>query len=265
MADNQADDAPKEKPSESKPFTAVRWWENYLVRYFVGTAVGAVIILYFADPSLALLRSSILKSGKEAGEFSSLNLVILTGMGLAYCYGASAPMLSLHAVRAHLDLIQLKPKWGFWSLTTLCAVGMWAALVFAFSFNWFSKESLSLSLFCLVATVQITLISGAHLTRYARVENFYRRLSGVRARDDRKTGEYVESYRHLREHSNAYAIIVLELILAVALAMTRRNWQRMVVLLLWLGPPAYCWLIATVLEVRFAVSPDHPTEAAHSE
>jgi hypothetical protein len=165
-------------------------------------------------------------------------------------------MLSLHTVRAQIDFVQLKPKMLFWVLTVLCTLGLWASLALLFSVNWHSNEFWNLSLFSLVATVQITLLVAAHLAKYSRVENFYRSLSTVRAREERRIAQYVESYRHLREHSNAYAIIVLELILAAALAITHTTWERILIILLWLVPPAYCWAIATMLEVRFAENPD---------
>jgi hypothetical protein len=77
LPEAKSDSSIKDKSPESKALATVRWWENYLVRYFVGTAVGAAIILYFADPSLILLRNSVLRSGKETVD-GGLNLITLT-------------------------------------------------------------------------------------------------------------------------------------------------------------------------------------------
>ena len=106
--------------------------------------------------------------------------------------------------------------------------------------------------FVLVFGVQLAAIGKAYIDKFARITVFYWKLSGARASKEREVPEYVESYRHLREHSNAYAILILELLLAPVLALTQEPWQLVPVALLWLLPPACCWLIATVLEVRLA-------------
>ena len=48
----------------------------------------------------------------------------------------------------------------------------------------------------------------------ARVIVYYRGLAKARAKPHESIAEYVQSYRHLREHGNAFVIVGLELVLA---------------------------------------------------
>ena len=60
--------------------------------------------------------------------------------------------------------------------------------------------------------------------------------------------KYVESYRHLREHGNAFFIALLELLLGVALFYSPVPWG--VILMLWIFPTAGVWLFGTLLDNR---------------
>lgn len=245
-----------EPPQKEKPFTSVRWWENYVVRYFVGSVVGSAIILFLLDPSLEILKQSIFHSDSKNVEAKDLNVLMLAALGLAYCYFASAPMLTIHATRAQLGLVEMNPRWrrrGF----IICTVAAFAiSLKYLFRVEWRTMACLELLLFSLVVGVQAALLVEAHWQKFKLIQEFYRNLSTQRAKaeNDRVAKEYVESYRHLREHGNAYAIIVLELILALALASVSTSWQKVLILFLWVAPAGYCWLIPTLLEARFAQS-----------
>jgi hypothetical protein len=61
--------------------------------------------------------------------------------------------------------------------------------------------------------------------------------------------QYVESYRHLREHANAFSIILMEIVLAFVLAsLPGRMWA--VLVLVWIAPASFCWLLGTELEAK---------------
>jgi hypothetical protein len=90
----------------------------------------------------------------------------------------------------------------------------------------------------------------AHLAKFASVKKFYLDLGKARSVDHRRS-EYVETYRHLREHSNAYAILVLELLLAVVLANAHTRKTLGLLLIIWLLPAVYCWFVGTLLEFVF--------------
>ena len=77
----------------------------------------------------------------------------------------------------------------------------------------------------------------------------------------------VGSYRDLREHGNAFAIILLEMLFGAILSGLVHGMATvvypdyllpavLVVLGLWIGPAALVWAIATRLEIDFANTPN---------
>lgn len=82
-----------------------RWWESYLVRYFLGFVVGAICIASIVGYS-GLVPGSIF-IGNEAQrvvanepKYGVTSIVIAVALlGLAYCYVASTPITVLHAGR----------------------------------------------------------------------------------------------------------------------------------------------------------------------
>lgn len=98
------------------------------------------------------------------------------------------------------------------------------------------------------------------------VFNRYLHLSAKRA--SAKT-DIVESYRHLREHGNSFAIVIFELVLACVLISVNATVQRVIgsghghaqevavivvdlaVLAIWIAPAALVWQLASNIESEF--------------
>lgn len=73
-----------------------RWWDKYYVRYFVGTVYAVPLLV-------ALQKDAIPDSAiSHLPEDKWVNAAVITAAGLAFCYLASAPVLLLHTLRAHL-------------------------------------------------------------------------------------------------------------------------------------------------------------------
>src|SRR5581483_9438366 len=196
-----------------------RWWEYYFIRYSFGTVIGAALIFLLADSiePLKKLMSTVLADPKNVG---TKDLTILAASGFVYCYVASAPMLALHAMRIQLfaildtkpaqrshntdELLGVEFSWIFAILPATLVLALLAGLSYLFSQNW-HRSLLGLISFSLVVFCQMTLILSAHRDDFIKIRRFYRRLTN--ARSSEKSEEYVESYRHMREHSNAYSII----------------------------------------------------------
>lgn len=232
-----------------------KWWEYYAVRYFVGTVVGSVIVaLLNSEPGSPFEGYlTVLDSSKEA---SFLGVGLLAALGFAFCYVGSAPVLTLHATRAHLRATSVKDSPYKFSL----AVGASVLIAVLALWKFLPPEAAITS--GLVIGLQIGLVLVALLTRLAAVEEFYRGLATVRAKgmpkkDDPPTpgSEYVTSYRHLREHGNAFLIVLLEGLLAYTLLHSPSRVCAGIVLLLWLLPAASVWIIGTVLEARLISKP----------
>lgn len=232
-----------------------KWWEYYAVRYFVGTVVGAVIVA-FLNGHAGSPYEGRLALGGDSREATFLGVGLVAALGFAYCYIASSPVLTLHATRAHLRLSVLKSNWLGYAACLVVAVG---AAVFA---AWQILPPLAAVGTGLIVGFQIGLVLLALLTKFSVIETFYRKLAAARAKAMRKEDEqpsagleYLTSYRHLREHGNAFMIVVLEGVLAHALFHLPSATCAFYFIAIWLLPATLAWLLGTVLESRFVSTP----------
>src|SRR5690349_4230254 len=103
MSDEKESEKKEPKPEDGNKVgeKTNRWWEQYYVRYFVGTIVGIAVLMAVIDHSLFWEFRTLRVTGQ-----SELwkEVAALTAAGLAYCYVASVPVLTLHAVRGVFDL-----------------------------------------------------------------------------------------------------------------------------------------------------------------
>lgn len=118
---------------ENKKKQDNRWWEFYFVRYFVGTAIGAIIVLF-----LAMSESTIISQGTVTTIFKSLKpekfesgyILVLATVGLAFCYVASSPILVLHATRGCLLKIQVRSNWRLFLIFTFIVIVIASAQIY---------------------------------------------------------------------------------------------------------------------------------------
>jgi hypothetical protein len=90
----------------SAPGDTGRWWENYLVRYFMPSIAGIGIVSWILNiqPSL----KPVLFFGSQTTSLDAPALTLLILYGNLFCYIASFPILCFHATRV-LDFAG--PKW----------------------------------------------------------------------------------------------------------------------------------------------------------
>lgn len=257
MKQKAEEDDQGRKPSDS------RWWEFYFVRYFVGTALGAIVVLFLAlaDSPVADSQGAlaeILKTLKPE-KFESGYVAVLTTVGLAFCYVASAPILVFHALRGSLLKVRARANWKSLSifssvvalLSLIQSVALWSAMEINEQ-SWRTPEFLAGVVFLfsssLIFVAQVFLLWMSMYGKEKDSFEYYDRLVKKRASRSVTASEYVESYRHLREHGNAFFIALLELLLGAALFYSPMPWA--VVLMLWVLPAAGVWAFATMLESR---------------
>lgn len=222
------------------------WWEQYYVRYFVGTAVAIPLLILLAQKSdwkIALSEFSAPAWLDAAG--------VATG-GLAFCYLASTPILTLHMARS-----------AFWKKAPLFQVVAVLLAILAITSAIYvlqpsppvveeEQQFLLLVPFLVVTALQVLgLLTFAFPRGLKASKKFYVSLAKSRASaaPDTIQAEYVESYRHLREHGNAVSIVTMELILALALYATAGSVRSTcLVLFTWLLPSVFAWFVGTWLE-----------------
>lgn len=282
-----------------------RWWEYYLVRYFVGTIVGTLIVIHISTQSDSFLHNVLYEKLKtETDKNIEVSSLILYGfVGLTFCYLASAPILLLHALRSNLegniyanykkfqenlkklkqydpfldppelsaqDIIEIKRKKKIRCYTnfSILVVIIIIAVTWFFSvtsgnlrFDWilFLKEHWAKSAFwkvtlgiisvIIIFSVQIWYISYQLMRR--DIFKFYKLLAYKRARQVGALQSYIESYRHLREHGNAFFIVFFELILGFIYSTVSSVTTAFVYTLLWIIPACVVWFIGSYLEMKF--------------
>ncbi len=230
-------------------------WNYYFLRYGAGTIIGAALIWLVANHGemigCSFFQNLLPKNSIGAAEFGGTT--VLATLGFAFCYIASAPGLVFHCSRGVVgsdNKVKLFCVIGLPFI--LSAIATWTFLKFftceipkIFSCNSYIF-GISLTAFCAVMLWQIFLII---TVIFSPEENrkFYKELTEKRVPDD-KIKEYVESYRHIREHANAFEIIFLEIVLASTLiSFPHFSW---VILTFWILPSAFCWIVGTMLEKR---------------
>jgi hypothetical protein len=241
---NTSSQAPKE-PKEN----AGHWWEVYFIRYFVGTVVGAAILLYLNKSEHSALKEFIMPGVVDVSKLEPQLLVLLGTVGLTYCYVASAPVLVLHAARASLlpGLSKILNPWliGATALALVIAV-VCAALTDA------RVTILSLTALFLVLALQLIPLFLVTRTQGEAGHKYYMKIAEARADTKPYRQEYKESYRHLREHGNAFLILLFEAVLGVILAGSTSSAMALIILIVWVLPAAFIWVYGCILEYRYA-------------
>jgi hypothetical protein len=236
---------PKDKSKDSG--AGARWWDQYYVRYFVGTVLGVAIIFVLREK--AALHRDFEKIVPPLKDVTGWQLSALISVGLAYCYVASAPVLTLHAIRGGLGM--KTPKCPIFLGLFLAAFAGVPLLVWGMS-RWFASGSaLGVALATVIVLAQIIAVAIAQGKDFKNIEIFYDGLVKARYEAKKEGTDYPDSYRHMREHGNAMLIVILEILLGAILATIDSPTAFVIVLIGWLIPAAYVWVIGSMLEGYF--------------
>lgn len=243
--------------AEKKPATDNKWWEFYFVRYFVGTVVGSAILLYLNSATTSSLKGLIMPGVTDATQLDAQKLALLASVGLAFCYVASAPVLVLHATRG--IFLNNASKWYRISVCLAVCFTVFSAVVAYCVWPSIGRKSIVVaSLFILVFLMQAILLVFSLLRGGDCAHSYYLNLVRARSHDSEAARQYVESYKHLREHGNAFFILLFEVVLGIVLTAAPTPQLAFISLLLWILPAAFVWFIGTVLEYRFSTSTPPP-------
>lgn len=239
-----------------------RFWEFYALRYSVGAVLGAIILFFLVQKNKALSALIFVKPGEP---IDLVQVGIFFGVGLVYSYMASAPILVLHAGRFSISKGPL-PFLSIERISSAIRVVACANLALIFSLIsslkglpniWFSAV---VFLACNILISQIFIVVKCILQR-DKLYCFYRNLA--KKRKD-ASGGLVDSYRHLREHGNAFGIVLCEIILGVFMFaapaymsfVSPGSYEDIysvmgiltVVVMLWITPASLVWLVGTIIE-----------------
>jgi hypothetical protein len=255
-----------------------RWWEFYFVRYALGTVFGVLIVRFLAGHGLNIP----FPDGAVTEIANPEGMPLLLAYGLAYCYLASAPILLFHAARFGMQRKGVPWRTILFALLSTAAMLIWLYKVpnlQAASERFVLAAGVTLVFVIFILLSQLWAIY-LGTTRAREMWAFYVRLDKNRRIKANK--ELVDSYRHLREHGNAFSVVMLEMLLGAALYFATRISifpaailpdcaiansqcnatdsiaviQSFVLLLLWILPAASVWGIGCYLEAQFADDPN---------
>lgn len=244
-----------------------RWWEQYLVRYLVPAlaGIGILVFLYQRADTSTLHRSidALLKISPE------WELAIWFGLGSLYAYIASLPVLVWHATRSLAQRPDLHNKtlgvaFALLLMTgALCATPAFTttgaglaptlAVLITFGFAGLQIWRLCLTYFCI------------RQPYFGSVNAYQYLLKVTRARQLPANKEFVDTYRHQREHGNVPVILLTQLFLAMLLYVIhsdkeptgREHALALLILTLWCAPGVLVYAASQSLEFRLSGAQRH--------
>ncbi len=270
MAD--AEEGKKESSGKEEKSGSGKWWEFYFVRYALGTVFGILIIRFLASHGLDIP----FPKGEVEEIAKPESIPLLIGYGLAYCYLASAPILLFHATRFQMGPTNAR----LLRIILFCVLALVPAVSWLVPFLGLARSPFGLGVVTAIAIYLIALLTVCQFwSMYVGQKHsgamwqFYLRLD--RNRRVKANRELIDSYRHLREHGNAFAVVLLEMLLGLGIFLATKisvypagligdggapndsifsisQVQVFALLLIWTLPAASVWAIGCYLEAEFA-------------
>jgi hypothetical protein len=267
----------------SSTSNAARWWENYLVRYLMPSIAGIAIVQWLVAINPELY--SILFFGAEKTGLTSAKLLLLLLYGNLFCYIASYPILGFHATRM-LDFSsnnaqQLIPIPYIITGVVAFIVSLLAIFQSIFPHVFFPVACVvffsSFQMWRVVASMntkegskkspafkylwQLSRRRGIQGKEASLEETIdENEVKKIATKQINARPEFIETYRHMREHGNSSFIFVLELILACLCYCTVKSAANAettiamlaLVLAVWSLPAVFVHLLGQKLEREFS-------------
>ena len=234
----------------------IRWWEFYVVRYAQGAVAGAIILHILIEESPLKKIAPFLARSSESNIY--LYLLLLLVCGLAYSYIAGGPILVMHAARGLMfkNKFNRRPVAGWRRRSVLLFI---LTIVLFFYIGGSEKISeileiqriLLLTPYSIAVSFQLVFLYQILFGRDTReaVRRYYVAL--LKKRKELEESEYIESYRHLREHGNSFFIVMFQIFFALAIWEMANSESLTVVVtifLFWVFPPSLIWFFGNALE-----------------
>lgn len=229
-----------------------RWWEFYFVRYLLGSIVGATLLILLNNKPIGVMSGLLSNCKVDISSIESHTILLWAGLGFAYSYLASAPILVFHATRG----VWLKRYfWQYWVGLSIFLIALVVAIVMAIiisilKVNLNTDEIAATCSVLIISALQFLFIYLGEKDDGKPINDFYKKLIKDRNLKLTTREKYIESYRHLREHGNAFFIVVFEFILAFSIWHASTLKHLCILLLVWIIPAAWVWVIGTKMESK---------------
>lgn len=274
----------------SETVSSNRWWEGYLVRYFVPALFGIFVVKWILSYHQGDISGLFLNDRSLFASLDVVATIFLAAIGFLYCYIASYPVLVFHATR----VVDFKNKkiatlyffnpyssslvmcllsylvmcWYKSGLSWLCAYLLMLVIVMSYSFfqcwrlyRCYVEKRLEADSSNTTKDYSLAYAYAEILSRKRiRSASFVGPENETRSEDlHENRSDIPETYRHLREHGNTAFIVLLEIALCpvvfVALdggnALSPVQWL-VPVLVIWITPSVFVHWFAQHLERTFS-------------
>jgi len=230
-------------------------WEFYGIRYAQGTVIGAAIVYLLLSQNEPLKR--LLFIPDDPKDFGMAHLTLLAIYGLTFCYISSAHILVLHAGRGLLfkSAINQNPYKGILPrMLAMFAIPIGIPLLLM---TLKTIDSVGFGAICSYSRIlymQALVIISIFGSKWKKSLEYYQEI--IKKRKIIDNAEYIESYRHMREHGNSFLIVVFQVFLSFPLySICSSDWETpkqtvyiLATIFFWIIPAASIWAYATRIE-----------------
>jgi len=207
------------------------------------------LIIFFPNQPTDESEMRVIENG-----FSVLAATIIAVSGFLYMYFSSMLILVLHGLRStffNYIIQKVKQKELNEIDNKIISHSMWIGILFfVFGVFFLFVRSASIHIFTIIFILFFILVI---YLNYFKVQIFYKNLSLFRSKNNKcknsstEKKEYIESYKHLREHGNAFGIIVCEIIFAGWLILWDFSFWA---IFYWCLIGFSSWILGSYLEIR---------------
>lgn len=232
---------------------STRWFENYLVRYLVGTIIGSFCTLLsiaaiHSPANISNTISRVIESA-IAGKIDSTSLLLIGSLGFLFCYISSTPITIIHTARMlgalpNRRLLRPATIWSWWWSLVVIQIILISALI---SLGMTEAENIAIFALPITLAVPAGYVAlaqwapvAAVLSEQKKIDHnipvrlfhwafnasshkatptfvdYYKNLARNRSKNP-ASEDFRCSYSHLREHSNSIFIVLLEVSLAASI------------------------------------------------
>lgn len=250
-----------------------RWWEFYFVRYALGTIVGIFILILLSksfpgliplldfpekaspqSPATCTITSTVDAGCYVAFTITFAQLTLYGIYGLVFCYISSAPILVFHGCRRFVRN-PITEKLSFTNLAFLIIAIIPGTILFYYKYENIRISGVILSGISIFIILESYRLIFKSISKSKKIYIYLEKLSDKRKKE--KT-ELMDSYKHLREHGNAFFIVLMEIMLAgcvftISSGFDNHKYELISLLFfIWILPAAMTWCLGTKLEMHFS-------------
>lgn len=241
-----------------------RFWEFYLVRYLAGTIFGVLMLYYLSiNYSTEIVQSFFSAKAPDVVKEYFYGLFYHTDYDLKFSNNNLNQVISEY-IRSDDSISVQKDSLSVLTAIILAVLGflyMYISSMFVlvmhtlriFLYRWLADGSKQHGIYSFYLRLSEKRMSyGETSKKYSNKvqsgKSYNINESETREIKDKHVKDYVESYRHLREHGNAFAIIFSEILFGSWLIVTSFHIGAIA---LWIGLGTIAWFAGSYLEFKF--------------